>query len=414
MVGLVRGAAVVIGVVSRSACCVRRSAPSCCRARRSCRSRERCSLGCGRSSTLLARDRRSYEARDRVMALYALPLGLMLLAGDLGARVILAFTLVFWGLGVDPLRAGVRHQRLVLHDPGFAPPRDVPTDIAAVGEAIIGLGLVALLISFLPSIYAAFQRRELMVSMLQVRAGSPPTAVQAHRPPPPHRAARRRRRSQASDAVQAVGGVVRRHRGEPHVAGRRCRSSGRRSPPPLVTASGAVLDGAALHLSVVDGAAGALRRAVPAGRVPRRSATSPTSSASSTTRPRARPTRSASPARSSTTPAAELAAAGVPLKPDLDQAWLDFRGWRVNYDTVLITLAGFFMAPYAPLVVRPLDPVPSPVQDRVGHVRCARAGRCRFRTARLGRRRPPTRSDPRNRGQRRSCSGTRSSRPSHW
>ena len=32
----------------------------------------------------------------------------------------------------------------------------------------------------------------------------------------------------------------------------------------------------------------------------------------------------------------ELQAAGLPLKADLDQAWRDFAGWRVNYDTVLI------------------------------------------------------------------------------
>jgi hypothetical protein len=45
-----------------------------------------------------------------------------------------------------------------------------------------------------------------------------------------------------------------------------------------------------------------------------------------------------------------LAAAGVPLKPDRDQAWRDFSGWRVNYDHVLIALAGMTMAPYAPWV----------------------------------------------------------------
>ena len=45
-----------------------------------------------------------------------------------------------------------------------------------------------------------------------------------------------------------------------------------------------------------------------------------------------------------------LAAAGVALRPDRDQAWRDFKGWRVNYDTVLITLAGLVMAPYAPWV----------------------------------------------------------------
>src|SRR5262249_1040830 len=35
----------------------------------------------------------------------------------------------------------------------------------------------------------------------------------------------------------------------------------------------------------------------------------------------------------------QLAAVNVPLKTDLDQAWRDFAGWRVNYDSVLIALA---------------------------------------------------------------------------
>ena len=30
-----------------------------------------------------------------------------------------------------------------------------------------------------------------------------------------------------------------------------------------------------------------------------------------------------------------LESEGVPMKPDRDQAWRDFVGWRVNYDTVL-------------------------------------------------------------------------------
>ena len=45
-----------------------------------------------------------------------------------------------------------------------------------------------------------------------------------------------------------------------------------------------------------------------------------------------------------------LAAAGLPLQADRDQAWRDFAGWRVNYDTVLIVLAGLVMAPYAPWI----------------------------------------------------------------
>ena len=35
---------------------------------------------------------------------------------------------------------------------------------------------------------------------------------------------------------------------------------------------------------------------------------------------------------------ADLAARGLPLKEDLDQAWIDFAGWRVNYDAALYGL----------------------------------------------------------------------------
>ncbi len=31
----------------------------------------------------------------------------------------------------------------------------------------------------------------------------------------------------------------------------------------------------------------------------------------------------------------ELLANGVPLKADPEQAWIDYAGWRVNYDQVL-------------------------------------------------------------------------------
>ena len=40
--------------------------------------------------------------------------------------------------------------------------------------------------------------------------------------------------------------------------------------------------------------------------------------------------------------------AGISIRVDVDEAWADFAGWRVNYDTVLIGLADLTMAPYAP------------------------------------------------------------------
>ena len=60
---------------------------------------------------------------------------------------------------------------------GFAHP---PTDAGvflAVTAAGLGLVLLALFITYLPSLYGAFQRRERGVAKLEVRAGQPPTGV---------------------------------------------------------------------------------------------------------------------------------------------------------------------------------------------------------------------------------------------
>ena len=60
---------------------------------------------------------------------------------------------------------------------GFLRPPTPFGEIIAFVEAAIGLALVALLISYLPTIYSAFSRRELLVNLLEVRADSPPSPV---------------------------------------------------------------------------------------------------------------------------------------------------------------------------------------------------------------------------------------------
>ena len=60
---------------------------------------------------------------------------------------------------------------------GFLRPPAQFGEIIAFVEAAIGLALVALLISYLPTIYSAFSRRELLVNLLEVRADSPPSPV---------------------------------------------------------------------------------------------------------------------------------------------------------------------------------------------------------------------------------------------
>jgi hypothetical protein len=122
-----------------------------------------------------------------------------------------------------------------------------------------------------------------------------------------------------------------------------------RSPQPhrsWVIAAGAVLDGAALVRSVVDIPADsqadlciragylALRYIGAFFRIPYN--------------PNPSPNDPISVSRAEFEAALdEMATAGVPLKTDREQAWHDFVGWRVNYDTVLLALAELMIAPSA-------------------------------------------------------------------
>jgi hypothetical protein len=58
----------------------------------------------------------------------------------------------------------------------------VPTDAVSrsltVIEAGVGFGVLALVIGYLPVLYQAFSRREVAISLLDARAGSPPSAVE--------------------------------------------------------------------------------------------------------------------------------------------------------------------------------------------------------------------------------------------
>ena len=274
------------------------------------------------------------------MALDA-PVALMMLAGAWALGIILAFGAVFWGLGVDPLREAFVISGSSFTTLGFAPPRDVPTDLAAVTEAVLGLGVVALLISYLPSMYNAFQRRELSVSLLATRAGDPPSPLrllvrdqQINNVLPEDwyagwgewfadieeshtsqgalvffRSPLARRSWVTADRLRA------RHRGAQPVARRHAQGSPGRPVHPQ-------------------------RLPVPAAH--RRPVVVPYD-------PDPAPDDPISIAREEFDDLCRrLDDAGVPLKADLDQAWRDFGGWRVNYDAVLVQLAGLVMAPYAP------------------------------------------------------------------
>jgi len=290
---------------------------------------------------LRARPRAPYEKRDRVMALYA-PVSLLVLVITWLTIVLFAYAAMYWGLGERSLREAFDLSGSALLTLGFERPADLPATALVFTEAAMGLILLALLITYLPSIYSVFSRRENMVAGMELRGGSPPTAVEILQ------------RSWRVDRFQKLGVLWRRgeqwflelqetHTSFPAVVFFR-------SPQPdhsWVTASGAILDTAAVLLSAVDRPSDAdaayciragylaLRRIATFFRIPYD--------------PDPRPDDPISIERDEFDEACQaLADQGIPLKPDREQAWRDFAGWRVNYDRVLIALAGLTMAPYAP------------------------------------------------------------------
>src|SRR3954454_24904802 len=132
-------------------------------------------LGVRRAFNLVARPSRPYAERDRVMAYYG-PIALMLLPAFWLLLLVVGFGAIYWALGM-PVTDALEVSGSSLLTLGFFRPSVNYGDIVSFVEAALGLALVALLISYLPTIYSSFSRRELQVSLLEVRADSPPSPI---------------------------------------------------------------------------------------------------------------------------------------------------------------------------------------------------------------------------------------------
>jgi hypothetical protein len=290
---------------------------------------------------VLVKPTRTFEARDRILALYA-PIGLLCLPFLWLILVLVGFMLMHWSMGGISWRTAFDISGSSLFTLGFSHPRGIARLTLAFTQAIFGLGLLALLISFLPSIYSAFSRREQLVALLEVRAGNPPSVAQLMR------------RFYAIHGLEELGpmfsqwetwfaDVEETHTSNPALVFFR-------SPLPnrsWLTSAGAVLDAASFAASSLDRPRDSraelciragylcLRRIAGFFKIPFDADPSPDDRIS---------------IRREEYDAIydQLAADSVPLKPDRDQAWRDFAGWRVNYDAPLVALAQIVMAPPAP------------------------------------------------------------------
>ncbi len=114
-----------------------------------------------------------YKRRDQVMALYA-PISLLLLVVTWLVLSLVGFSGMFWATGTEDLETAYRLGMSSLFTLGFASAENLGQTVIIFVAATTGLLLIAVLIGYLPTIYAAFSRRETLVTLLEVRAGNPP------------------------------------------------------------------------------------------------------------------------------------------------------------------------------------------------------------------------------------------------
>jgi hypothetical protein len=121
--------------------------------------------------------RRSSGSRATAMrALYA-PVALVSLPLVWMILMVIAFTCIFWGTGSLSVQRAFEISGSSLTTLGFAEPDTTTRVWLAFIEATIGLGLVALLISYLPTIYSAYNGREKGLVRLRPITGTPPVAT---------------------------------------------------------------------------------------------------------------------------------------------------------------------------------------------------------------------------------------------
>jgi len=123
-----------------------------------------------------ARRVNTYAQRDRIMAHYA-PVALVALPIGWLALVCFGYTAIYWALGIETWTLSYQLSGSSLLTLGTTPDKRLIINIFNYSEATLGLLLLTLLLSYLPTLYQAFSRREVVVAQLDLRAGQPASAA---------------------------------------------------------------------------------------------------------------------------------------------------------------------------------------------------------------------------------------------
>ncbi len=132
------------------------------------------------------------RSRETMLSFFG-PLSLVLLIALWAFLLVLGFGLCYYGAGsplTDPLSPQHANLRSDIYVSGTTlftlglgdviPQSRLVREMIVV-EAGLGLGFVAVVIGYFPVLYGAFSRREVNISLLDARAGSPPSAAELMR-----------------------------------------------------------------------------------------------------------------------------------------------------------------------------------------------------------------------------------------
>lgn len=125
---------------------------------------------------LLVHDGRNPTRASHIRGLYA-PVALVSLPLVWMLSVIIGFGFIFWGTDSGTWQHSFEISGSSVTTLGFSAPTGSARTWITFVEAVIGLGLVALLISYLPTIYSAHHDREKGIRTLRPFAGTPASGV---------------------------------------------------------------------------------------------------------------------------------------------------------------------------------------------------------------------------------------------
>lgn len=282
-----------------------------------------------------------YETKDNVLVLQG-PITLLALLVTWILAFLLAYALILYPIENVSFVQTFEEIGSAFFTLGFAGPREAAGTAIHVVAAFTGLIVIALQIAYLPTLYASFNRRETLVTMLQSRAGSPAWGPEILR------------RHQAVNIVdnlpqlyadweQWAADVAESHTNYPVLVVFR-------SPHPLrswIVGLLAVVDSAALYSALCPERApsearlcirmgfNCMRDIATAMQIPFDPDPMPTDPIELTFEE----FRGA---------VHQLEEVGFPMERTAEEAWPHFRGWRVNYESVAYALADYAVAPPGP------------------------------------------------------------------